>query len=74
MVAALCRANLSEAHLQETLFLNTNLTDVVGLNNCKHAGPSTDALALGAYLPETSQFGADRTLKWQTGWKEKSRA
>jgi uncharacterized protein YjbI with pentapeptide repeats len=33
-------ANLSEAKLYETLFVDTGLTDVVGLDGCNHIGPS----------------------------------
>jgi TIR domain-containing protein/pentapeptide repeat protein len=38
--ANLTGANLSQVRLYGTVFGNTNLTDVEGLETCKHAGPS----------------------------------
>jgi hypothetical protein len=38
--AKLGGANLSGAFLSETLFANTNLSGVVGLETCRHTGPS----------------------------------
>ena len=37
----LTEANLTEAILLETVFVNALLTDVIGLDTCQHAGPST---------------------------------
>jgi hypothetical protein len=34
-------ANLSEANLFETVFGNTDLSDVKGLDSCRHSGPSS---------------------------------
>jgi len=39
--ANLYGADLTEAHFYETTFGDTNLTRVVGLDTCKHYGPST---------------------------------
>jgi uncharacterized protein YjbI with pentapeptide repeats len=39
--AELIDADLSEARLLETLFVNTSLASVVGLETCHHHGPST---------------------------------
>jgi hypothetical protein len=39
--ANLTKANLTTARLSETVFGNTNLTDVRGLETCRHHGPST---------------------------------
>lgn len=39
--ADLVGANLRGVHLQETVFRNTNLRDVQGLDACVHGGPST---------------------------------
>jgi uncharacterized protein YjbI with pentapeptide repeats len=38
---ALTKANLSQVLLEETLFIDTNLIDVGGLETCQHRGPST---------------------------------
>jgi len=50
----LSRADLSRADLFETLFVNTNLADVLGLEVCTHRGPSVldhRTLALSGQLP-----------------------
>src|SRR5262249_29986939 len=39
--ADLTQADLTRAFLHETVFGNTNLTEVKGLDLCKHHGPST---------------------------------
>jgi hypothetical protein len=39
--ADLSRADLGEADLSETVFGDTNLSDVKGLDRCRHSGPST---------------------------------
>ncbi len=39
-MANLTEVDLSDGHLSETVFGNTNLTAVVGLETCKHGGPS----------------------------------
>ena len=40
-LANLTRATLSEVSLRETIFSDTNLTAVQGLETCDHSGPST---------------------------------
>ena len=52
--ADLSKANLSEANLYETLFVDTSLTNVLGLDACVHRGPSVldhRTLALSSQLP-----------------------
>jgi uncharacterized protein YjbI with pentapeptide repeats len=39
--ADLGRADLSRAHLRKTVFADTNLSQVKGLDSCIHSGPST---------------------------------
>ena len=39
--AKLIGANLSGAALRETLFVETDLSNIVGLDSCRHLGPST---------------------------------
>jgi uncharacterized protein YjbI with pentapeptide repeats len=39
--ADLCGTDISQVSLFDTVFANTNLTDVVGLETCYHQGPST---------------------------------
>ena len=52
--ADLYKANLSEANLYETLFVDTSLTNVLGLDVCWHRGPSVldhRTLAKSGQLP-----------------------
>jgi hypothetical protein len=52
--ANLSGAHLDGAHLYETVFGNTNLREVQGLDSCVHTGPSTvdhRTLALSGQLP-----------------------
>ncbi|MGI8549630.1 MAG: toll/interleukin-1 receptor domain-containing protein [Dehalococcoidia bacterium] len=45
---------VSDARLKETLFINTNLRGVKGLDSCEHEGPSSidfETLALSGELP-----------------------
>jgi uncharacterized protein YjbI with pentapeptide repeats len=53
-VPDLSGANLSGADLLETIFVNTNLNDVQGLDACVHYGPSTidhRTMAISGPLP-----------------------
>jgi hypothetical protein len=54
LVPDLSGANLSGADLLETIFVNTNLNDVQGLDACVHYGPSTidhRTMAISGPLP-----------------------
>lgn len=58
--ANLSKSKLASAYLNKTIFVSTNLSDVTGLNDCVHIGPSNidiNTIQISGPLPEDFLIG-----------------